>query len=727
MDTLEVTLQINEGNSEVIIGKAKQKLEDFVETAKTAQPEIKLKISGNSFIDLDKLEKRAAETRQTFASIAAQRLDAGQVGNLTREMVRASERSRQLSGDIASIKRELANPARKSSIAFLTDELKAAEREADQLNRKLNSLPLGDGRSSAPGRGTASGGGSLKLSGFQKQNLSYQINDVATMAAMGANPMQIIASQAGQIAQIFEPAQIAAFTAKYASLVTVLGAGAAAIALTYKITGDIRAEAERRLKVEENIAGAINNQIISQREGLKNLEKMRAEAQKSRLFEEFLKDSTVEDLQRRRSNVEQLKNLTRVSLPVVENGKVVEKPNEAFIKYSEELKRLDAEIAAGQQKNTKTANDAFDQRWKSFEKSQENEVKAQERALQAQEKFNKSVEDGKKKVEDLSRKYTSTFDDLFARSQKENPFVSVFSEGEKALNSLRENLRGLDADLQDKAIAIQQKINSNALFETRLDNNLSIFDLRERARSFRNPQETPEQRQNRIDDGARRSVNAGNFFAGGAFGNLASYLANQAGGFDKLTEEQKLKIHEARSFGNVTGNAPGSTFNTLNRNSLERSLASDRLRDADKNLSLNERLQKQLAIIDGSGGNDAERAIAGRKFLALTAGMNPSELTGSLRERAALENEREADRKSKYETDLLATQKEALELQKKQAENEKKLLEIAEKQGIEGLKIYLDIKDAENTRSKANVERATPADTGKQMALDGTFFEQANR
>lgn len=725
-DILEVELRISEGNAEVTLGKTKQKLEDFVQTAEKAQPEIKLKVSNGSFIDLDKLEKRAEETRRAFSDIAKTRLDAGNVGNLTKEMIRASERSRQLSSDIASIKKELVNPARKSSVAFLTEELKAAEREAEQLNRKLNSLPEGFNRSSAPGRGNASGGGSVKLSSFQKQNLSYQINDIATMAAMGANPMQILASQGGQIAQIFNPAQIAAFTAKYAGLVTVMGAGAAAIALTYKVTSDLRAEAERRLKVEERIASAVNNQLISQREGLKNLEKMRAEAERMRQFEGFLKDSTIDDLQRRRANVESLKNLTRVSLPVVENGKVVEKPNEAFVKYSEELVRLDAEIAAVRQKNTGAASDAFNQRWEMWKKSQENEIKAQEIALKAQEKFNKSVEDGKKKVDDLGKKYSETFDNLFARSEKENPFVKVFADGDSELKKLRENLKGLDAELQEKAVAIQQKLNSNALFQTRLDNNLSVFDLRERARDLRNPRETEEQRRNRIEDGARRHVEAGNFFAGGAFGNYGSFLANQASGFDKLTDEQKLKIYEARSFGNVTGNAPGSTFNDLNQNSLERSLASDRVRNADQNLSANDRLKKKLELIMNGATSDEQRAVAERQFLALTNGMDPSQLDAGNREKAAIFAENEAARKSKAEEDASKLQREQIKSQTELTGAINKLREVAEKEGLSGIeKLLVEIQDAPTTKSK--VERAKPADTGKQMALDGTYFDQANR
>ncbi|WP_062018323.1 phage tail length tape measure family protein [Aureimonas sp. AU4] len=41
----------------------------------------------------------------------------------------------------------------------------------------------------------------VKLTGSQVQNLGYQMNDVATMLAMGASPFQVITSQAGQVVQ----------------------------------------------------------------------------------------------------------------------------------------------------------------------------------------------------------------------------------------------------------------------------------------------------------------------------------------------------------------------------------------------------------------------------------------------------------------------------------------------------------------------------------------------
>jgi len=70
---------------------------------------------------------------------------------------------------------------------------------AGQATSDLNALGAAAARSQAPMGDLTS---AAKLSGTQIQQLGFQINDMATMAAMGANPMQILASQGGQIAQV---------------------------------------------------------------------------------------------------------------------------------------------------------------------------------------------------------------------------------------------------------------------------------------------------------------------------------------------------------------------------------------------------------------------------------------------------------------------------------------------------------------------------------------------
>lgn len=85
------------------------------------------------------------------------------------------------------------------------------------------------------------------LASYQMTNLAFQINDVATMAAMGAEPLRILASQGGQFYQILASSQggvsggLADLASRLAALVTparlvfggiAAGAAAAVISLT---------------------------------------------------------------------------------------------------------------------------------------------------------------------------------------------------------------------------------------------------------------------------------------------------------------------------------------------------------------------------------------------------------------------------------------------------------------------------------------------------------------
>ncbi|HVI28865.1 phage tail length tape measure family protein [Hansschlegelia sp.] len=107
--------------------------------------------------------------------------------------------------------------------------------------------------------------GQLSSSGLS--NLSFQANDIATMAIMGANPTQIIASQAGQIFQIFQQEgakpkavfeQLASAAAKAISpiglVVAGLGAAGIAAAIFYSRT---KSEAELFDEAIEKHAAAI--------------------------------------------------------------------------------------------------------------------------------------------------------------------------------------------------------------------------------------------------------------------------------------------------------------------------------------------------------------------------------------------------------------------------------------------------------------------------------------
>jgi hypothetical protein len=184
------------------------------------------------------------------------------------------------------------------------------------------------------------------LSGQQKTQLSFQLNDIISGLAMGQNPMQILAQQGGQVVQIFQQgkkaqegvaaatttaatAQAAFAVSSRASAVTqaqvavssqatatamteaagastILGyswvgltASVAAVAVSmlaaYKISQDILKNAQDRLAAEEAITGALNKQYQMQLDFQKRL-KDEAEA---RTFSAFSDSGSIPDLQAR--------------------------------------------------------------------------------------------------------------------------------------------------------------------------------------------------------------------------------------------------------------------------------------------------------------------------------------------------------------------------------------------------------------------------------------------
>ena len=79
-----------------------------------------------------------------------------------------------------------------------------------------------------------------RRSGHAMMQFGMQMNDVGTMAALGAPPMQIFASQAGQIVQVFQMAEggakgfakeLAALALRFAPLIAVTGAAVGGFAL----------------------------------------------------------------------------------------------------------------------------------------------------------------------------------------------------------------------------------------------------------------------------------------------------------------------------------------------------------------------------------------------------------------------------------------------------------------------------------------------------------------
>ncbi|MBS1797462.1 MAG: hypothetical protein JSS81_26805 [Acidobacteria bacterium] len=710
MDNLTVALEIKDGNADVVIGKNKQRLGDFKREVEKIQPQIRFRIPNESFIDLDRLEKKAAETRRAFQNIASARLDAGQVNGLTKDIVRASERSQQLYRDIANIKREILNPNRKSSIAFLTEELRAAEREADQLARKLQTVSAGDGAAPAiPGKtsaGRVAGGGGAHRTLFKNGRIVGLGAVFREFAPEGINESVVNAGLVGS-----QLAGIASATLVSFGAIAAIGYG------IVKVTEHIRSEAEKRLKYEEQIAATMNKQVLASQEIIRNFEAERQNAADDRRFGTFLQGGTVEELTRRRDLLVKLHELTAAQVAYGNSyGTEGEKERNrvANQRREDEIKALEAQIFTLGVKKESDRTKAFDQRFEDFKKEQELQRRSVEQSFrlalqnpnnslselrkmlenvqsssyllpnarqalsyEIESKIKESVEQGKAKVKELQKQYESSFDALYLRANASNPFVTLYSEADKSLRNFRENSQGLSLDLIAEFEAIEKKAFSLKLFEARIDNRLGVFDLRNDAGNFRSPYD-PEK------DKLQQERYVQNFLS-----RNPNYLF--------------LKRQEYDAIERTTGYKNSQSFEDFYRKDILKRGSS--LFDTPQN-RLNKRLEDEYNLLFQPNQTQEQRAIADRKFISLTNGVNPLDLNDKLREEAASVREREALRRENFERDQLAVAKEQLAVQKRLDANQKRLLDLAEKDGVKGIKSIIEIVD--KTNGGANVLGASP-------------------
>lgn len=533
----------------------------------------------------------------------------------------------------------------------------------------------------------------LQLAKGQAQQLSFQINDIATSLASGASPFQVMAQQGGQVIQAFggvngtlaaTKAALAAVGLSLGGLAVFGGLAAAGLAVV-KITESIRTEAERRLKAEEAIVAAMNRQRLLGIEIAKNTERVLKQDAADDQFSQFLKNGSIDDLQRRLENIRRLQNVggnTDVGVDP-KTGKAIAVESEASKRRVEELRRLEQEI---RERGRQTSSD----RSNVFEQQAENYKKSQESARKAQEEFAKSVEEGRKKVGELGKTYNAVLDGIVQRSNANNPFVQLFSEADRSMKVLRENTRGLSRDVIAQFEAMEQKANSLKLFEARIESGLGALGLRNEAANFRNPVD-PEKNRLQQDAIIRQFLadnpNYGNSFFGGS-GDFRSITYDQNGNMDEATRRDILSRSQ------------------LGRNTLET--------PADR---LNKTLQDQFNLLNQNARSPDEQRIADRRFAALTQGVNPLELSDRNREAAAAVREREAVRIESAEKEAIDVARESRDLQKRIAESQEKLLLIAEKQGIRGVEIAI----RDGTSGGVDVKSPTSSDTGSLYGGGITF------
>lgn len=518
-------------------------------------------------------------------------------------------------------------------LSSLREQARTVEAQIDRLDTKMRRVAAGraDAAVRAPGR--IDGGALLGAAG--------------ALGVPGA-------------AQATAGVEAAALLGVSTAALATLAAAAAAIAAAKVGSEYIRDQAEKRLRIEEGIAAAMNKQALTTREIGANLEKQLRMAASDRQFSRFLGSSSISDLERRFTDIKRLQDLSP-NTQRGPNGEPVE--SEQSIQRRKELLAIEEQIAKLRERSTTSADQAFAQRF-------ENWKKAQADAAEAAKRFAESVKAGEEKVKELGQVYRRTFEDIARRANADNPFVQVFMDADESLRRLRENLRGLPKELQDLATRAQQAISSRQLFEARLENAMQVFDLREVVQRFRD--DTPDRRnfaQNRLD---------------------------------REIEE----FERRRSLGVIMNDdAQQESFRRRQR-LIEQRFPTD---------SPSARLDRLLESMDRIRPEDSsQQAILDMRVVRSASAIDPSQLRGDQRERIAAAAERSAEREERRFKESFDIAKQQAAYQKAILEGLKPLVAMVSKEGLAGIERALEITVKDETSSGAEVRRGSKADVAKR-------------
>lgn len=274
------------------------------------------------------------------------------------------------------------------------------------------------------------------------------------------------------------------------------------------------------------------------------------------------------------------------------------------------------------------------------------------------------VDQAKTKVKELGETYRSTFANLAAQSNTDNPFVKVFMDANREIDELKQNIRGLPPEMQKAALESQRAFNAKQLFGARADNAMAAFDLREIALRFR-------------DDTASRRA-----FAESAFAS------------EKAEFERRLAL------GGMNEDAVRDYLDRQRRfidNNFQGETSSDRL---ERQFQALDRLNPQ---------NSAERAILDQRVLRIAQSIDPENLRGDLRERVAQTAERQAEREERRFQEALQVQQEQLATQKALLKVQENLMSVAQARGVAGIDQALSVTIKDET-GRATVESRGSSD-----------------
>lgn len=585
------------------------------------------------------------------------------VQSVAAETTSLGAKTRAAAVDVSKLNNGFLNVASSAKNASLTigglsPQIAKARAEVDKLRRSEEALARI--RGSAPnGRGALTG-----EQRYGRINLARQGADVFTQLGSGQGVGITAIQQGPQIVEAMAMSGLKLSTYLTASVAAVGLIAAAGIGVV-KWSQSVRDDAEKRLKTEELIVGAMNRQILAGKEITDNLQKQLQLDQSGREFNRFLQKSTLEQLESRLRNVQQLQSIganNEAARLNPETGKWEAPETEASKRRVAEIRELTARIdtlrnqAPGLNINYSNNNGSL--------------IDQVNKRIQEQEAWNRKVEEGVKKAEELGKAWNQTFVSLTVQAYSDNPFVKVWADASSALDKLKEDIKGLPKELQEAAIRSQQTFNARQLFGARVDSSLRAFDLREMADRFRNdPTERNRLRQTSLD----------------------RYVSD---------------FERRRSNTNVQAN---EEYIARVRKSI----------GDDTNLTGQDRLDRQLDLLGGFRTKSvAERSIIDNKILGIAGGLNPADLRGDQRNAIAAAAERQAEREARMQQEAVKAAQSSAESLKNINDYVNTLKGTAEKGGIAAVnKVLVEVKD-ETAAGVKVLDQPTPSDVS---AYYGTF------
>ncbi len=469
-----------------------------------------------------------------------------------------------------------------------------------------------------------------------------------------------------------------------AGLATFGALSAAGIAIV-KYSQHAREEAEKRLKIEESIAIAVNKQVLASQEALKNFERQQELATRTRtennITDNFLQSDSLETLTKRRDLLKKLQTID----PTGDIAKI----------YDQQIARLNIAIESFSQNRESSQNNNFQQRWDTYLKRQDAErsefEEKEKRRLDAEKKFQESVKQGKEKAGEFGKVWSETFDGLFAKQYQDNPLATFFLNSDKELKKLRENLKGATPEMKAFAESMFQREQGKIDFGLRLENRMSVFGLQQQANNFRNPFDPNEFKRKEQD------------FINDYLFNNPNYL------FLKREEYDRRQMI--------------NPFNTYK--SFEEEVGDDILKFSGKALDspkyrLNKQIEDQYNLLYSGNLTSDQLAIADKQFIALTQGANPLDLDYNVREQAASARDREVTRQTQqFQSDTIQLQRDLLASSQRVEEHQKRLIEAAENGGVAGVESLIRIVDETSTGrvSSTVIKRPTSQDTANHYKV----------